>query len=396
MRKIGMGLAVAVMLAAGTEVMAAEAGEQAVLPGGEPCVTAAARQDESARKWHETLDVVLGLTGILQGAGVPQETRSEGYAADATFSADLEFLAAVSEAGTAFLHLEAGNGSGLDAELATLSGLNADADPDANLRLTEAWYEHQWLEGRLKAQAGKIDLTALFDANAFANSETDQFLSGGFVNSLAVEFPADNSAGAAVVWEAAKILALAAGAGDADADQEDAFKNSFVIGQIDLHPSWGGRQGHYRAYAWINNQPRARLADPTVTDEKNWGFGASCDQEITDSLGVFFRYGRQRQEVAAAAHAWSAGVQMAGSCFGRSKDVVAAGFGAAVLGSDWKRAAQDAGLDSADEYHAEIYYRAQLNNHLAVTPDVQWVFHPNGEASRPAVWAVGVRTQMWF
>jgi len=394
MRKIGMGLAVAVMLAAGMEVVTAEAGEQAVLPGGEPCATA--RQEESGRKWHKPLDVVLGLTGILQGAGVPRETRSEGYAADATFSADLDILAAVSESGTAFLHLEAGNGSGLDADLATLSGLNADADPAATLRLPEAWYERQWLEARLKAQAGKIDLTALFDANAFANCEIDQFLSGGFVNNMAVEFPADDGAGAAVRWEPAEILALAAGAGDADADQEDVFKNSFVIGQIDLHPSWGGRQGHYRAYAWMNNQPHTRLADPTVMDEKNWGFGASCDQEITDSLGVFFRYGRQRQEVAAVAHAWSAGVQMAGDCFGRSKDVVAAGFGAAVLGSDWKRAAQDAGLQSADEYHAEVYYRAQLNDHLAVTPDVQWVCHPNGEAARPAVWAVGVRTQMWF
>jgi len=103
-----------------------------------------------------------------------------------------------SKSGKAYLLFESGAREGIDAHIPSFSCFNADTDDNFNLRPSEAWYEHAF-GGKVRLRGGKIDITTDFDTNSAANDETGQFLSGVFVNNIAVEFPDDNSFGA-MLW----------------------------------------------------------------------------------------------------------------------------------------------------------------------------------------------------
>ncbi|MFQ5934058.1 MAG: carbohydrate porin, partial [Dehalococcoidia bacterium] len=147
------------------------------------------------------LHLGLGVTGVLQGTVNNEDNNpGEGNTTDATWSLDFEIGAPIGEHGQAFVLTEAGQGAGLTDEPgvgASFFGVNDDAgNSEASLEVTEAWYEHRLWGERAILTAGKVDLTNYFDANDVANDETTQFLSSGLVNSIAVEFPEDNSFGA--------------------------------------------------------------------------------------------------------------------------------------------------------------------------------------------------------
>jgi len=181
------------------------------------------RQEELARETEELKETKSRLESLQEALGnikisadatfVGQGTinnddnnnteHDEGDVQDATFSYDLEIESQIWEHGTAFFLIEGGNGEGVDEEVPTISGFNDDAPGDTAAEVTEAWYEQEVPLGRagsLTFTLGKVDLTGYFDANEVANDETCQFLSSGFVNNLAVEWPDDNGLGFRVTW----------------------------------------------------------------------------------------------------------------------------------------------------------------------------------------------------
>ncbi|MDO9464377.1 MAG: hypothetical protein Q7J67_03675, partial [bacterium] len=142
----------------------------------------------------EGLELGVGGTMIVQGADntnyrdgqIHKESR-----ADAPYSADVTLAKEFKEVnGRAFLHLEAGQGAGLEDNLTLYSNVNRDAgDSDAKVELTEFWYEQVLFMNKAVATFGKLDPTVDFDQNEVANDETTQFLGRIFRNSPTVEFP---------------------------------------------------------------------------------------------------------------------------------------------------------------------------------------------------------------
>ena len=132
-----------------------------------------------------------GLTWILQATdGAPQNTTALSY------SMDLGLEAPVSEHGKAVIALEAGDGLGVDASLGSLSTANYDAfytnlqeiqtANHTNLvvpSVSQVYYEGEYMDGNLAVSAGKLDVHGNYDDNAYANDETDQFISAIFVRS---------------------------------------------------------------------------------------------------------------------------------------------------------------------------------------------------------------------
>ncbi|MBN1545501.1 MAG: carbohydrate porin, partial [Syntrophaceae bacterium] len=187
-------------------------------------------KNEDGKRWYEKIDIAIGATGVLQGSsGAKEQLSIDGDVTDGSMSFDLELTIPVEKYGKFYSLFEVGAGDGIDSDIPSLSGFNDDADDDQNIRLTEIWYEHVWLGERLRFRTGKVNLTTDFDANSVANSETDQFLSGGFVNNLAVEFPDDNGFGA-MLWASPNDLwDIGVGIADADADWDDVFEDVFSI-----------------------------------------------------------------------------------------------------------------------------------------------------------------------
>ena len=353
---------------------------------GYEAVTASGKEND-----HHWYEIAAGVTGVFQGSfGASSAGIDRAFKPSMSFDAELTLR--TPKSGKAYLLFESGAREGIDAHIPSFSGFNDDADDKFNLRPSEAWYEHAF-GGKARLRGGKIDITTDFDTNAAANDETGQFLSGGFVNNLAVEFPDDNSLGA-MLWVSPNDLFDAGfGFADAAADWDNVFKNPFFILEFGLKTKIAGRRGNYRFYGWHNGKDHERLTSLDDSYAANYGLGFSADQEIAEGVTLFARYGRQRGTVSEIGHAWSAGLDISGKFPRRGEDSLGLAYGQAVIGNDMISLAPETGLDLCNEHRLEIYYRIRANRYLDISPNMQWVKNPAGDRGINGVWAFGARAQ---
>lgn len=352
-----------------------------------------------------------GATTVFQGthnANMPGRTKKE--AQDLTATADLMiFKRFQTFPAEAFMHLEAGQGAGVEDDLLVWSNVNRDVDNNTNVRLTELWYEHYFLDRKLSFIAGKMDQSIYFDNCAFANDETRQFLGRMFRNSPVIGFPPDNSVGLKGLWEIGRMLELSGGMYDGNADWDHIFTNPFAIGQINIKPKLFGRDGNYRFLLWSNDSNYTRLSneadrllDPDNPDlmifnkDNNWGMGLCFDQYITDSIGIFTRFGNQDPRINIVEFSWSAGLHIEGKPWKRENDVLGLAIGQLIPGKDFRKA--DPLRYAQNEGHFEAYYNFKMNDFVSFGPDLQLIWNPfgNDTAEHDTIAVYGFRAQVDF
>lgn len=362
----------------------------------------------------EGLELGAGGTMIVQGSNnvnyVDDAATAKQSRTDASYSADVTLGKEFKEVGgKAFLHLEAGQGSGLEDNLKLYSNVNRDAgDSEAKVELTEFWYEQGLFNDKAVLTFGKLDSTAYFDQNEAANDETTQFLGRIFRNSPVVEFP-DNGAGIRMVYMPVEWLELGYGLFDGNASWEKVGDNLFNIGQVHFKINFFELPGNYRVYGWNNNADHTKWSDSENTKEASYGFGLSFDQKIHDVVTLFTRYGWQNPEVFnpeittadgsnySLEQSWSAGLQVEGKPWGRENDVLAFAIGQVIPSNDYKDA--NAGFQAKTEGHLEAYYKIHVNDHLSVSPDVQYIWNPYGKdiaENTSGIFVAGMRAQIGF
>ncbi len=359
-------------------------------------------QKEASKSLLEGISIGGGATFIIQGTIDANATASKGEdVTDGSYSVDLELEKSFDNGGTLFVHFEVGEGAGVmdSDELDLFSGVNKDATGGSgNLSLVEAWYEQNSLDESFVFTFGKLDPTCYFDTNAVAGDETSQFLGDMFKNSAVLEFPDDNTAGIRAGFSPSEWIELGAGVWDANADWEDLGDALFAIGEINFKPEFFyGREGNYRFYTWVNDKDHTKLLDATKSEERGYGFGLSFDQQFTDNLTAFTRFGWQDEEVYNCDMSWSTGLQLAGERWGRDEDVLGIAIGQVIPGDDYEKA----GNPAHKEGHLEAYYNIHINDSLSITPDVQVIQNPKGvksdsEGRDDMVVVLGVRTQISF
>jgi len=353
------------------------------------------------------LEMGIGATMIVQATdNANADTDNPGKdVADASMSIDLTFLKRFEEYGQAFVHLEYGNGAGVEDELTVFSNVNRDADDSNKVQATEVWYE-QYLKPvgiPFTVTFGKLDSTLYIDDNLYANDETTQFLGRIFRNSPAIEFP-DNSGAIRLGVMPFEFMDLNFLALNGNADWEDTFDGMFYSGQLNFKPKLLKRGGNYRLLAWYNDQNHMEWLDTGKDKKAGYGFGISFDQEITDSIGAFARYGWQDPKVYlnsssdfSLEHSYSLGVQLKGAAWKRPDDILALAFGQLMPSDDYKKA--DDTRRAKAESHLECYYNYKLNDHLSLTPDIQVVWAPYGKdapAGSDTIVVGGLRGQVEF
>jgi len=365
------------------------------------------------------LEIGAGATMIIQGTTNTNNTAADVAKkedrTDASCSGDITIGKEFEETGDkAFLHLETGKGNGLENYLTLYSNVNRDAsDNDENAQVTELWYEQAFLKDKAVATFGKLDPTAYFDNNEAANDETTQFLGRIFRNSPVMEFP-DNTAGMRIAYMPLERLELGYGIFDGDSDWDKIGDNLFNIGQVTLKTNFFNQPGNYRLYGWNNNAYHTKWHDPDEQKENSYGFGLSFDQKTNDIITLFVRYGWQDPRVynpdtKAAAdgfgysleQSWSSGLQIEGKKWGREKDVLGFAVGRIVPSDDYKKAGtvSVASPRAKTEGHLEVYYRICVNDHLSISPDIQYIWNPFGKDVADYtdnIFAVGMRAQVDF
>ncbi len=382
----------------------------------------------------ETIEERFGTLALHGGAILYyQDSRAgelNGADADspsgAGFAADLELswkpaLPVVVD-GEFFARIHAGNGAGADrgdrddrgkrpvnvllANLNTVADDNSDEDNDTGLRLLEAHYTHAFLGGTLRVTGGKAEPLGFLDDNAFANCEYTQFVGKPFVNNTVLDSENEFTPLIGATFQPTELFRLAVVgastsrplvedsplAGDAKSKYDNLLSTPFLGAQVSVSPNPGGLPGSYRLYGWHAGYDHAKLdrRREFIDGEKSkaWGIGLSADQQLTESIGVFGRFGWNNADVAVVRWEASGGFNLKGLIPGRGEDEI--GLGVAGLVPDSRYAEND------PEIHFELYYRLVVTENLAFTPDLQYVFNPGGDSGNDGVFAGMLRGQFSF
>ena len=358
----------------------------------------------------EALSIGGDLTLIVQGISAEGVSKADG-----SYSADLFLIAPVGRYGNLFFRGDIGQGDGISPFMPpTFSGPNADLEfNQPSFELVEAWY---WTEfdipdirdKRLEMTVGKMDPTALFDANTAANSEVSQFLADIFVNNLALEFGGDaNGLGAGFstayrftsIYDKGLSVTGRVGLFEGDGDFKDMLDSPFIIAEIDVWRPYYGLDGNYRIYAWTNQVSHTDLADPSKDNLSNKGFGISVDQKVSNDATLFARYGMQDKDVSYFDRVFTVGGQVVGNAWGRGNDVAGLAYGASHVSSEFKDnslSLEGYTADASYEHYLEAYYRFWANSNISVSPDVQVIVNPGGDSSKDTVFIYGARLAATF
>ncbi|HZX48970.1 MAG TPA: carbohydrate porin, partial [Nitrospirota bacterium] len=205
------------------------------------------------------LNISGGITSILQGtSGI----ADNGDVTDFTYTLDLNFEAGVTSTGKVVVALEAGNGGGVNDDTGALSSSNYDAfitelttDKDnsfAAISVSQAYFEGSFFDGKLGLKIGKLDVHSCHDENAYANDETDQFITGMFSRYAGSIFPELDSyyaPGITLTYSPVNMLDITVTAANGvDSGFEDISSDAYGAGQINIKPGLFGKEGNYRFY----------------------------------------------------------------------------------------------------------------------------------------------------
>ena len=328
-----------------------------------------------------SLTLELGITGVGQVATDVQSGPNDLWSASYDFVGLWEPADAISvgwlvEGGEI---IGADDRHDLSSGIGTVFGVNDDLDGQ-EVAVSELWVALTNEDETMLLTIGKIDQTVFLDANAVANDETTQFLNGALVNSAAIAFP-DNGLGINFTVDLSPNVYLSLGAGDGRADaretgfstvQDERFFGAAEVGIT--HTIDGLGEGNWRLIGWGVDQAGA---------DSDQGVALSGDQALGDNgLTAMLRAG------------WSDGAATG------VETMVSAGLGwdrplnrpADMIGVAWVWADPTGGQD---EHVVEAFYRLQLTDHLAVTPDVQLLIDPAG-SDESVVGVFGTRVQLSF
>jgi len=359
-----------------------------------------------------------GLTWFLQATdGAEDDTSALSY------TLDLGLEAPLTEHGKAVVVFEAGDGVGVDPTINSLSGANYDAffteltsgvEGSTNiiaLSISQAYYETEFMAGDLVVTAGKIDAHSYYDDNAYANDETDQFMSAIFSRSADTSYAqldyyyAPGIVAQYAVSDEVGLTFLAANANGSGFS--DVFNNLYFAAQANVMSNFSGYEGNYRLYA-LSDSRDSRDANGNVitsyteidsgkqTSNKAWGL--SFDQALPGSIGLFARYSSQDDSIVenSVESTWSFGSLVSGSRWGREHDSAGVAYGSVNLNRDVAALTAAGITNPEDERHMELFYKYGYLHHFTLTADVQMIENIGGEATADTVMVYGVRGQLNF
>jgi carbohydrate-selective porin OprB len=378
---------------------------------------------EALEERFGTLEIHGGAVLYYQDSQVHQlNGENADSPSGAGFTADLGLTwkpaLPVAEGGEFYARIHAGDGTGADrggqpnnpvnvllGNLNTIADDNSDGN-NTSLDLLEAFYTHEFFGKTFTVSAGKTELERFLDCNAFANNENQQFVGKPFVNNTVLDSENEYTMLAGAVFKPADLLALTVVAAStsrpnvegtpldstAKSKYDNVFSTPILGSQLTVSPKFGELEGNYRLYGWYAGYNHSRLDGDrnfiAGRKAKGWGIGISADQQITEMLGLFGRFGWNNDDVYVVGWEASGGVNLKGLIPGRDEDNLGLGFAALIPGNRYAQ--------NDPEYHLELYYRIAVTENLAFSPDLQYVWNPGGNSDNDSVFAGMLRGEFNF
>jgi hypothetical protein len=273
------------------------------VPGAKPKITYRRERTYRRQTISEKIDAALEdaashsvTLGVDAAVATQFAKRREGDnpaddRAYALASADLFFTAGIAQNTLFFADIVGLSGSPPDAEIPTLTlinGYTARLVAQNELNLREAWLRTEVFGNRLALTAGRLDLTNYFDANAFANDESTQFISDALVNNQMLGL-AVNGTGAAAEFDPKNGLRFKFGLQQSNTDATNLSDSMFTLSEVGYtFTPFALPEGTYRV--WFRT-------DNSIADSIRKGVGISLDQKLSPAVGLFARYGQSEVDL---------------------------------------------------------------------------------------------------
>jgi len=341
------------------------------VPGAKKEVTYRRERTYRRQTISEKIDAALEdaakkrvTVGVDAAMATQFATRTRGdsdpnNAAYALASADLFFTAGIAQNTLFFADIVGLSGAPPDSQIPTLTlinGYTARLVSQNSLNLREAWLRTEVYKNRLAFIAGRLDLTNYFDANAFANDESTQFISDALVNNQMLGL-AVNGVGAATEFDAKNGLKLKFGFQQSSPEPTSLGDSLFTLSEVGYNfTPFKLPEGNYRLWFRTDN------SEPDVIRK---GVGVSLDQKLSPAVGLFGRYGRQ-QTALGDDHFYSGGVSFSKAFIFNPEDTWGVGYAQMDLAS------------GDNEKLVEGYYNLLLTEKLRLS------FHLSSVLDRPA------------
>lgn len=260
-----------------------------------------------------------------------------------------------------------------------------------NLRLTNLYWKQKFADGRGQSMFGYLDVTDFVDVYGLTNPWTAfsnlAFSTGG----SSIALPNDATFGAmGSFWLTDNIYTIAC-ISDLNADATDPFQSAeYFFTRNEYFKSaelgWSGSQD--RAYfdnihltAWHTDKVE------TTNNPGGWGLNFSASKWVNDTWMPFLRAGYAEDGGSLLESSVSTGV---GYRPEGSKDLLGAGF-------NWGRPnEQTFGSGLEDQYTIELFYRYQLTEGIALTPDIQFLINPALNPQDDSILIAGLRARIVF
>lgn len=269
------------------------------------------------------------------------------------------------------------------------AGLFEPPFSDQRWRATNMYWRHTFSENRFVLLGGFLDTTDYVDVYGLT-SPWLHFMNFAFsTGSASIATPGDAALGVAGgAWINDNVYVLG-GLTDANADPTKPF------GGFD---TFFNEREYFKNVdiGWTSSRDRAYFDNLHVTiwqvDERveagspsGWGVAGSFTLFPKDTWMPFIRGGYSKDGGSLLQKSLSAGF-----AFQPVPDRDLFGFG-----FNWGEPNETTFSPRLrDQYSVEAFYRLQVAEHLAVTPDIQWLIHPALDPDVDSIWVFGVRARL--
>ncbi|MHC5108952.1 MAG: carbohydrate porin [Planctomycetota bacterium] len=330
-------------------------------------------------------------------------------------------------AGQIRLKAETQFGRSVNGKTGSIMSPNADALfplPDEHTTTLSDVVWTQFLSEHFGFAVGKIDFRG-GDANVFAHSETTQFMNLALLaNPVLLSMAPYSALTAGLIFRPTEDLIVGVSVldslGRADTAGFDTAFHSPEATTFVNEWTWTvrpfGLSGHQRFGFAFSNRDRTvlnqdlRVGGPIrnisslvrfLNDPENqtddWAFYYNFDQfiyveeeDFTQGIGLFGRFGWSDGEVNPIETFYSIGVGGKGIFEGRDEDTFGLGYYYLSMSDDMADF-----LDVKSEQGLELYYNIEVTPWMHITPDIQYIIDPGGGSARDS-WVGGVRAHVSF
>lgn len=262
-------------------------------------------------------------------------------------------------------------------------GLTGTQFSDFGWGVTNLYWQQKFNDGKISFVIGTVDPTDYVDIYGLTNPLT-HFQNLAFLTDPSIAVP-NQGLGMAVGAMLSDNFYLITGFSDANGDPTKAgFDTFFDDAEYFKHIELGWTSSFERRYfdnihitAWhVDEREKAQVPD-------SWGIAFSASWFINDRWMPFLRMGYSDGEAALNERNISIGF---GRYFNRNGNLLGLGLS---LGKPVTE-----GLD--DQVTTEVFYRIQMTQNWAITPDIQVIFDPALNLEEDVIAVFGIRSRLNF